>query len=129
MIRSTIFRNMCCMCSCVLFVSSTSVIGFNSSTKDTDQYFKTELNVEDSLPPKVCTHFPNGLSKFGERAHDTNLISTVVGFEPTTSRYQDDEFSARPENTNSYILNRTTDIITYIMIYIFTVVGYFVYSM
>ena len=51
----------------VLFVSNTSNIGFNSSAnaitvnnllaKDIDQYFKTELNVEDSLPPKVDTHF------------------------------------------------------------------------
>ena len=53
----TIFRNMRCMCSCVLFVSSTSVIGLNSSAKDIDQHFKTELNVENSLPPKVGTHF------------------------------------------------------------------------
>ena len=68
MIRSlTIFRNMRCVCSCVLFVSYTSNIGFNSSAnaitvnnllaKDIDKYFKTELNVEDSLPPKVETHF------------------------------------------------------------------------
>ena len=63
----TIFRNMRCVCSCLLFVSITWNIGFNSSanaitvnnllTKDIDQYFKTELNVEDSLPPKVGTHF------------------------------------------------------------------------
>ena len=68
MIRSlTIFRNIRCVCSCVLFVSNTSNIGFNSSAnaitvnnllaKNIDQYFKTELNVEDSLPPKVGTHF------------------------------------------------------------------------
>ena len=68
MIRSlSIFRNMRCVCSCVLFVSNTSNIGFNSSAnaitvnnllaKDIDQYFKTELNVEDFLPPKVGTHF------------------------------------------------------------------------
>ena len=52
---------------CVLFVSNTSNIGFNSSAneitvnnllaKDIDQHFKTELNVENSLPPKVGTHF------------------------------------------------------------------------
>ena len=68
MIRSlTIFRNMRCVCSCVLFVSNTSNIGFNSSAnaitvnnllaKDIDQYFKTELNAEDSLPSKFGTHF------------------------------------------------------------------------
>ena len=44
-----------CLCVCVLLVSSTSNIAFNSSTnaitvdnllaKDIDQYFKTELNV------------------------------------------------------------------------------------
>ena len=52
---------------CALLVSNTSNIGFNSSAnaitvnnllaKDIGQYFKTELNVEDSLPPKVGTHF------------------------------------------------------------------------
>ena len=52
---------------CVLFVSNRSNIGFNSSTnaitvnnllaRDINQYFKTELNVEDSLPPKVGTRF------------------------------------------------------------------------
>ena len=55
------------MCVCVLFASSMSDIGVNSSasaitvnnqlTKDIDQYFKTELHVEDSLLPKVGTHF------------------------------------------------------------------------
>ena len=63
----TIFRAMRCACSCVLFVSNTSNIGFNSSAnaitvnnllaKGIDQHFKTELNVEDSLPPKIGTHF------------------------------------------------------------------------
>ena len=68
MIRSvTIFRNMRCVCSCVLFVSNMSNIDFNSSTnaitdnnllaKDIDQYYKIEINEEDSLPPKVGTHF------------------------------------------------------------------------
>ena len=52
---------------CVLFASNTSNIGFNSSAnaitvnnllaKDIDQYCKTELNVKDSLPPNVGTHF------------------------------------------------------------------------
>ena len=51
---------------CSLFVSNTSNIGFNSSAsaitvnnilaKDIDQYFMTEFNVEDSLPPKIGTH-------------------------------------------------------------------------
>ena len=77
------------MCVCVLFVSSTSDIGFNPSThaitvksqsaKDIDQYFKTQLRVEDSRPPKVGTKLPNGLSKLGERAHDRNLISAMGG--------------------------------------------------
>ena len=118
-----------CMCSCVLFVSSTSVIGFNSSAKDIDQYFKTSSMWRTPCHQKSVLILPNGLSKFGERAHDRNLISTVVGFEPITSRYQYDEFSTRPENTHSYILNLTTYIITYIIIYIFTVVGCFVCSM
>ena len=56
-----------CVCVCVLFVSSTLDIGFNSSANaitinnqsanDIDQYFNTEVNVEHSLPPKVGTHF------------------------------------------------------------------------
>ena len=45
---------------------------------------------------------PNGLSKFEERAHDRNLISNVVGFEPTTSRYQYDEFTYTNTHTQSY---------------------------
>ena len=54
-------------CVCVLFVARMSDIGFNSSenaitvnnqlAKDIDAYFKTELHMEDSLPPKVGTHF------------------------------------------------------------------------
>ena len=53
-----------CLCVCLLFVSD---IGFNSNTnaitvnnqsaKDIDKYFKTEVNVEDSLPSKVGTYF------------------------------------------------------------------------
>ena len=52
---------------CVLFVPNTSNIGSNSSAnaitvnnqlaKDIDQYFKTELEVEDSLPPKFGSNF------------------------------------------------------------------------
>ena len=74
---------------CVLFVSNTSNIGFNSSAnvitvnnllaKDIDQYFKTEFNVEDSCHQKSVLVLPNGMCKFGERAHDRNLISTVDG--------------------------------------------------
>ena len=55
------------VCACVLFVASMSDIGFNSSANaitdnkqlanDIDQYFKTELNKEDSVSPKVGTHF------------------------------------------------------------------------
>ena len=58
---------LCYMCVCVMLVCSTSDIGFNSSAsaitvnnqlaKDIDQYFKTKLHVEDSLPPKVGTYF------------------------------------------------------------------------
>ena len=101
---------------CVLFVSSTSNIGFkpeckcnhshNQSAKDIDQYFKTELNAEDSLPPKSELILPNGLCKFGERAHDRNLIYTVGGIW-TKSSYQYAEFSVRPENTHSYVLKLT----------------------
>ena len=52
---------------CVLFVASMSDIGFNWSAnaitvnnqlaKDIDQYFKTELHMENSLPSKVGSHF------------------------------------------------------------------------
>ena len=55
------------MCVCVLLVCSTSDIGFNPnasaitvnnhSAKDIDQCIRTELHVEDSLQPKVGTHF------------------------------------------------------------------------
>ena len=41
-----------------------------------------------------------------------------MGFEPTTSRYQYGEFSARPEDTHSYVLKLTTYIITYKILYI-----------
>ena len=88
---------------CTVCVSNTSDIGFNSSAKDIDQYFKTELNAENSLPLNSELILANELCKFGERAHDRNLISTVLGFEPTTSRYQYDEFMTGPENTHSYI--------------------------
>ena len=74
---------------CVLFVSSTSDISSNQSAraitlnnqsaKDIDQYFKTELNVKDSLPSRSVLILPNGLSKLGEQAHYRNLISTVGG--------------------------------------------------
>ena len=68
MIRSLTSHMRCaCVCVCVLFVASMSDIGFNPSAsaialnnqlaKDIDQYLKTELNMEDSLPPKVGTHF------------------------------------------------------------------------
>ena len=65
----TISSHMLCPCVrvCVLFVSSSSDIGFNSSAsaitvnnqlaKDLDQYLKTEFHVEDSPPPKVGTNF------------------------------------------------------------------------
>ena len=55
-----------CVCE-YCFVSRTSYIGLNARAsaitvnnqlaKDIDQYFTTELHVEDSLPPKVGTHF------------------------------------------------------------------------
>ena len=51
----------------ILFVFGTSDIDFNpsagaitvnsQSAKDIDQYFKTQLHVEDSRPPNVGTHF------------------------------------------------------------------------
>ena len=77
------------MLVCVLFVSSTSNIVSNPSAsaitlnnqlaKDIDQYFKTELHMDDSLPSKSVLILLNGLSKLGERAHGRNLISTVGG--------------------------------------------------
>ena len=45
-----------------------------------------------------------------------------AGFEPNLNKKYD-EFSTRPENTQSYILKLTTGIITNIIIYIFTIVG------
>ena len=42
-----------------------------------------------------------------------------MGFDHTTSWYHYGEFSARPENTHSYVLKLTTCIITNIIIYIF----------
>ena len=73
----------CVYCLCLVRRISASnpsanAITFNNqSAKDIDQYFKTELNAEDSLPPKSELILPNGLCKFGERAHDRNLVSTV----------------------------------------------------
>ena len=117
-----------CVFVCTVCVSSTSDIGFTSSAKDIDQYFKTELNAEDSLPLKSELILPNGLCKCGERALYRNLIATVVGFEPNLHKNYD-EFSTRPENTLSYVLNRSAYIITNIFSYIFTVVGCFICSM
>ena len=55
------------MCVCVLFVSSRSGIVFNSivsvitdksrSVKDIDQYFKSQLYVEDPASRKDGAHF------------------------------------------------------------------------
>ena len=51
------------MCACVYCLSSTLQLERNAITvnnqlaKDIDQYFKTELHLEESLPPKVGTHF------------------------------------------------------------------------
>ena len=77
------------MSVCVLFVSSRSGIVFNPSAgaiidhspsaKDSDPYFKTQLNVEDPGYRKPVFISPNGLRKPGERAHDRNLISAVGG--------------------------------------------------
>ena len=67
---------------CVLFVSSRSGIVFNpsagtitdhsQSAKDIDPYFKSQLYVEDPGHRKPVLILLNGLSKAGERAHDTN---------------------------------------------------------
>ena len=59
--------------------SASAITLNNKSAKDIDQYFKIELNVEDSLPSRSVLILPNGLSKLGEQAHDRNLISTVGG--------------------------------------------------
>ena len=66
---------------CLLFVSSRSGILFNpsadaitdhsQSAKDIDQYFKSQLYVEDPGQRNLVI-LPNGLSKPGERAHDRN---------------------------------------------------------
>ena len=66
----------------VLFVSGRSGMIFNQSTgaitdhsqsaKDTDPYFKSQLYVEDPGHRKPVLILPNGLSKLGERAHDSN---------------------------------------------------------
>ena len=58
-------------------LSASAITLNNQSAKDIDQYFKTELNVEDSLPSTSVLILPNGLSKLGERANYRNLISTV----------------------------------------------------
>ena len=42
-----------------------------------------------------------------------------MGFEPTTSRYQYNKFSASPENTQSYVFKLTTCIILHIWLYIY----------
>ena len=74
---------------CVLFASSWWGIAFNpnagaitdhsQSAKDTDQYFKSQLYVEDPSHWKMVLILPNWLSNSGERAHERNLISAVVG--------------------------------------------------
>ena len=60
-------------------LSASAITLNNKSVKDIDQYFKTELNVVDSLPSRSGLILPNGLSKLGERAHYRNLIFTVGG--------------------------------------------------
>ena len=60
-------------------LSASAITLNNQSAKDIDQYFKTELNVEDFLPSRSVIILPNELSKLGERAHYRNLISTVGG--------------------------------------------------
>ena len=57
----------------IVFIQSAGAITDNSqSAKDTDQYFKSQLNVEDPGHRKPVLISPNGLSKPGERAHDRN---------------------------------------------------------
>ena len=95
--------------------SANAITLHNLLAKDIDQYFKTELNAEESLPPKSELILPNGLCKFWKHARDRNLIYTVGGIW-TKSRYQYGDFFVRPENTHSYVLKLTTWIITYIII-------------
>ena len=80
------------------------------------------------MPLRLVLILPNELSKLGERAHYRNLIFIVGGFEPNLNKKYD-EFSARPENTQSYILKLTTGIIINIIIYIFRAVERIVCSM
>ena len=126
------------MCVCILFVSSTSHIGTNpsasaiavnkQSAKDIDQYFKTELHVVDSLPSKVETHFTEW-SEVNPKS-ERMAVSTVGGICSHNLYIPIRRFWARPEKkTQSYILKLTTYIITYIIKYIFIVVGCIVYSM
>ena len=51
----------------------------SQSAKDIHQYFKFQIYVEDPGHRKPVLILPNGLNKPGERAHDRNLISAVVG--------------------------------------------------
>ena len=74
---------------CVLFVSNTSNIGFNSSAnaitvnkllaKNIDQYLRPSSMWRTPCHQNSVLILPNGLCKFGERAHERNVISTVDG--------------------------------------------------
>ena len=68
-----------CVCVCVCVYLARRISASIQSEKDIDQYFKTELNVDASMPSRSVLILPNGLSKLWERAHDRNLISTVGG--------------------------------------------------
>ena len=78
-----------------VYISSTSVIVINQpasastdhshSEKDTDPYFKSQVNVEDLCHWKPVLLLLNGLSKPGEQAHDRNWFLPWLGFQPTDS--------------------------------------------
>ena len=65
--------------SIVVNPSSGAITDHSQSAKDIDPYFESLLYVEGPGHPKPVLILPNGLSKLGERAHDTNLISAVGG--------------------------------------------------
>ena len=60
-------------------LSAGAVTDYSQSANDVDQYFKSQLYVDDPGHRKPVLNLPNELSKPGERAHDRNLISAVIG--------------------------------------------------
>ena len=75
---------------CVLFVSNRSGIVFKLSTglitdhsqsaKNVYRYFKSKLYVDDPGHKKSILILPNGLSKLGERAYDSNKFLPLMEY-------------------------------------------------